>query len=67
MLRRWLLFIVLLFGLSGTSPQYRTLSNIAEPGFTASPAPEPARAIALTRDGLTLLVANPQWALSGRH
>jgi YVTN family beta-propeller protein len=59
MLRRWLLFIALLFGVSGTSPQDRTPSHIIDQSFTATLPQEPARAIALTRDGLTLLVVNP--------
>lgn len=59
MLRRWLLFSALLFGVLGTSSQNRTSFNIHDQRFTEALPQEPARAIALTRDGLTLLVANP--------
>jgi YVTN family beta-propeller protein len=61
MLRRWLLYIALLFGVSGTSLQHPTPPDIIDSRFIALPSQsqEPSRAIALTRDGLTLLVVNP--------
>ncbi len=59
MLRRWLLFTVLLVGVLGASSLKRLPSNTIDQRFPTTLTHEPARAIALTRDGSTLLAVNP--------